>query len=407
VDVTILFILTSITGFYMAWNIGANDVANSMGTSVGSGVLSIRNAVIVASLLNISGAVLVGSHVTDTIRKGIVSPEAFSSNPEVFAYGAFAALLGAGLWITIATHLQLPISTTHSIVGAIVGFGLIYAGFSVINLQKLFFIILSWIISPIAGAILSFIIFKEIDKYVLDTDTPFESAERVFHYIVFIVFFVLSISIFYKGLRLKLGILDVICISLVIGLIAGIIGNILIKRYKLRVTDQYAAVEKVFGKLQIISACCVAFAHGSNDVANAIGPVAAILSIIETHTFKPVVHVPFELLLLGGIGIAIGILTWGYKVMETIGKKITEITPTRGFAAEFGAATTVLACSKMGLPISTSHTLVGSVIGVGFARGITALNLNVVKNIVVSWIVTIPFAALFTMVIYEILIHIL
>ncbi len=384
----------------MAWNIGANDVANSMGTSVGSGVLSIRNAVIVASLLNISGAVLVGSHVTDTIRKGIVSPEAFSSNPEVFAYGAFAALLGAGLWITIATHLQLPISTTHSIVGAIVGFGLIYAGFSVINLQKLFFIILSWIISPIAGAILSFIIFKEIDKYVLDTDTPFESAERVFHYIVFIVFFVLSISIFYKGLRLKLGILDVICISLVIGLIAGIIGNILIKRYKLRVTDQYAAVEKVFGKLQIISACCVAFAHGSNDVANAIGPVAAILSIIETHTFKPEVHVPFELLLLGGIGIAIGILTWGYKVMETIGKKITEITPTRGFAAEFGAAATVLACSKMGLPISTSHTLVGSVIGVGFARGITALNLNVVKNIVVSWIVTIPFAALFTMVIY-------
>ncbi len=413
-DTAILLLLTSIAGFYMAWNIGANDVANSMGTSIGSRVLTVKQAVFFASILNIIGAILVGNHVTETIRKGIINPTAFTGNPEVFVYGMFSVIISAGVWVTIATKMRLPISTTHSIVGAVIGFGLISSGLSVVNYSRLLSITLSWVVSPITGGLIAFILFNLIKNSVLDSKHPFDSAKKVFPFMVSMVFMVLSFAILYNGVHMSLGGMEMLAIVVLVSLFAGLASRVLLGYYHRVGRDPYYAAENLFGYLQVLSACCVAFAHGSNDVANAIGPVAAVYHVTEgiangltSGILQHSVSVPLWMLAFGGMGIAVGITTWGHRVMETIGERITEITPTRGFAAEFSTATTVLGCSLLGLPISTSHVVVGSVIGVGFARGINALNLNVVRNIIISWIATIPSAALFTMVIYEVLIHIL
>jgi PiT family inorganic phosphate transporter len=403
-EITLFVIAVGLVGLYMAWNIGSNDVANAMGTSVGSKALTVRNAVIVAAVLTLLGAVLVGSHVTKTVVEGIVDTGAFADEPKVFMYGAFAALLAAGMCVNLATHFHLPVSTTHAVVGAMAGFGLITRGISAINLGTLFKIALSWVISPVSGAILAFLIFTWIKRSVLDSTKPFESAKKILPYMVSMVFFVLVLSLIYKGLKnlgLDIPLIEAIGIAALTGIFAGLITYLLLRGYSPTNEDHYVPVEKLFGYLQILSACYVAFAHGANDVANAIGPVAAVLYVVQNNAVPTGegVTVPLGLLLLGGIGIAVG--CWGgQKVMRTIGERITEVTPTRGFSAEFGAATTVLICSKMGLPISTTHVLVGSVIGVGFARGMAALNMGVIKNILVSWILTIPLAATLTTVIY-------
>lgn len=402
---TLIFTIAAcVVGFYVAWNIGSNDLANAMGTSVGSKALTIRNAIILAALLNLFGAVLVGTHVTETIQKDIVDVNSYEHIPKVFMYGVFAALLAAGICVSLATHFHLPVSTTHAVVGAMVGFGLITIGISVINLSTLRNIVLSWIISPITGGILAFLIFTWIKRSILDSDEPFESTKRILPCMVFIVFVVLALSLVYKGLEnlgLNFSILQALGTAILVGISAGLITHLLLRGYKPPDEDHYVPVEKLFAHLQVLSACYVAFAHGANDVANAVGPVAAVLHVAEYGTV-PLMHVqvPIMLLFLGGVAIAVG--CWGgHKVMETIGERITEITPTRGFSAEFGAATTVLICSKLGLPISTTHVLVGSVIGVGMARGITALNLEMIKNILVAWLVTIPLSALLTMIIYS------
>lgn len=394
----------------MAWNIGANDVANSMGTSVGSGVITVRRAVFLAAILNILGAVLVGTHVTQVISKGIVDPAVFSKDPTVFVYGMFASILSAGIWVTVATHMRLPVSTTHSVVGAIIGFGFISSGISVINFSKLSAIILGWIVSPVAGALTAFILFTIVKILVLDTDNPFKSAKKIFPFMVSLVFIVLTSAILYKGLHWDLGGWEILIIIALIGILAGLLSRLLLGYYHKPEMDHYYPVENLFGYLQILSACCVAFAHGSNDVANAIGPVAAVFQVVDglangisRGMLQQTVEAPVWLLALGGVGIALGIATWGYKVMSTIGGRITEVTPTRGFAAEFGTAITVLACSLWGLPVSTSHVIVGSVVGVGFARGISALNTDVIRSIIAAWLITIPAAAMLTMVIFEII----
>jgi len=411
---TVFIIAAGIVGFYMAWNIGANDVANSMGTSVGSGVITVNRAVFLAAILGILGAILVGTHVTQTVSKGIVNPDAFSGDPELFMYGMFAAVLAAGIWITVATHLKLPASTTHSIIGAVIGFGFISAGVSVINFSKLAAIVLSWMISPFAGALIAFLLFTIIKRLVLDADNPFKAAKTVFPFIVSFVFIVLTSAVLYKCLHCDLLGLGILAAIALIGISAGILSRFLLRFYHKPEMDHYYPVENLFGYLQILSACCVAFAHGANDVANAVGPVAAIFHIagelsngVTSGIFQQTVEVPLWILAFGGIGIACGIATWGYKVMSTIGQRITDITPTRGFAAEFGTAATVLTCSLLGLPISTSHTIVGAVIGVGFARGMTALNFNIIRNIIFCWLLTIPAAALLTMLIYSGLMYVL
>jgi len=395
---------------YMAWNIGANDVANAMGTSVGSHAITLRQAVLLAAVFEFAGAFLVGGHVTETVRKGIVSPGVFQGKPELFVLGMFAALLASGLWLNVATFLGLPVSTTHSIIGAIVGFGLLVGGSSAVRWGKLGSVVLSWIVSPLFGGLMGWLTFTYIKRSVLSRWNPVRAARGIVPILIFPVAVVLVLSMLYKGLknlRLDVSLGMALMVSLGTGLVAFLVMKVILnRRFSTRPrkrTDAFSQVERLFSYLQVGTACSVAFAHGANDVANAIGPFAAIVSVFRNGDLAMKVPVPIWILALGGVGIVIGLASWGYRVIETVGKKITAISPSRGFSAEFATATTVLVCSKMGLPISTSHTLVGSVIGVGLARGIAALNLRVILSIVNSWIITIPATAAATVVIFLVL----
>jgi len=406
---TIVGGIAIVSGFYMAWTIGANDVANAMGTSVGSKALTLKQAVIVAAFFEFAGAFLVGSHVTNTIRKGMIDPSVFSANPEVLMLGMLSALLAAAVWLQAATHWGLPVSTTHSIVGAVVGFALVAAGAEGVNWGKVWQIVASWVVSPVMGGLISCTVFIFVRNRVLDSSAPIKAIKKNAPYLIFVLFAILTLSLVYKGLKnlhLNLSIYEALGVAIVVGAISAAIGRAIINRVESGSVNplkkELSVVESVFRRLQIITACYMAFAHGANDVANAIGPLAAIFSIIKTRAVSMQVEVPLWILGLGGLGIVIGLATWGYKVIETVGKKITEMTPSRGFCAEFGAATTVLVCSKMGLPISTTHTLVGSVIGVGMARGIASLNMRVVRNIVYSWLITLPVAGVLSIIFYEI-----
>ena len=454
-----------IFGLYMAWNIGANDVANAMGTSVGSRALTLKQAVIAAAIFEFLGAVLVGAHVSGTVRKGIVDPADFG-DPNLFVYGMLGALLAAGVWLQIASYYGWPVSTTHSIVGAIVGVGVVVAGFEAVKWGKVGTIAASWIISPLLSGSMSFCIFQFIRKKIFHAQDPVAAAKHWTPYMVFPVFLILTLVMLFKGLKnLKLDftLLESLGIGSVIGVIAALISAKLVKRIKVdhgeelpgdtnsaavrahmekalkqlqraqvaatpqthdEVADLVAAahslhsrlrteepqsremvdqknVERIFIYLQIVSACFVAFAHGANDVANAIGPLSAVIAVVQSGAMVGASSsVPLWVLGMGGFGIVIGLATWGWRVMETVGKKITELTPSRGFAAEFGAAATIVVASRLKLPISTTHTLVGAVLGVGLARGMGALNLKTIRDIVVSWVVTIPAGAFFAIVFF-------
>jgi PiT family inorganic phosphate transporter len=402
----IIFLAAILIGLYSAINIGANDVANSMATSVASGALTIKKAVVVAALCNILGAVLVGTHVANTIRKGLVDPLLFSDKPMLFIFGMLASVLGASLWVNIATYFKLPVSTTHSIIGAVLGFGLVSVGFSGIKWIVVLYVVMSWIISPVFGGIIAFIIFTIIKKSILSSSDPIEQTKKIGPFLTGMVGFILSLAIIFKGLKnlhLDLKLYEALPISLGIGVGGYLLGSFLLRKYKKKATDPYYQVEQMANPLQVLSASYQAFSHGANDVANAIGPVAAVVAVIQTLEVEMAVAIPIWLLLLGGAGLAFGIYFWGHRVMETVGKKITSITPTRGFSAEFGTATTVLLCSRLGMPVSTTHVAIGNIIGVGLARGISAINLDVIKRIFSAWIISLPAAALFSITIYLIL----
>jgi PiT family inorganic phosphate transporter len=403
-----LVIVAIVVGLYMAWNIGANDVANAMADAVGSKALTVFWAVILAGICEFCGAVLVGSHVTDTVRKGIIDTQAFTQDPRILAHGMVCAMLAAALWLNIASYLGMPVSTTHSIVGAVVGFGILQAGFANVHWAKMIQIVASWFISPIAGGIIAFLIFKLISRHILSVDHPVLAARKGVPTCTFFTFGILILATIYKGLKhihLDLSAFEAITLSILGGLIAAFLSYIFIIKKKnfdgdLPWEQQLDQVEKVFGFLVIITSCTVAFAHGANDVANAIGPLAAVVEIVKNNTIPGQVPVSMWILVLGGIGIVIGLATFGYRVMKLVGTKVTTITPSRGVAADLSAMATVLVCSKMGLPISTTHTLVGAIIGVGLARGITAVNRKTVIQIFSSWIATVPIAALLTIVLY-------
>jgi PiT family inorganic phosphate transporter len=402
-----IFIFSLFAAFYSAINIGANDVANAMATSVASGSLTIKKAVLVAGTCDFLGAFLVGSHVANTIRKELVDPLQFADKPNLLLFGMLAAVLGSALWVNIATYFKLPVSTSHAIVGGVIGFGLVSVGFSGIGWKIVFFVALSWIISPIFGGIVSFFLFTIIKKFILSSPRPIEQTKKIGPFFVGIVGFILSLAIIYKGLEnlhLNFPFFKALFISLGVGALGFFIANIFLHRYKEKETDPYYQVEQMSCPLQVLSAGFEAFSHGANDVANAIGPVAAIVVIIQTKKVEMTAPVPVWLLLLGGFGLALGTYVWGRGVMETVGEKITSITPTRGFAAQFGTAVTVLLCSRLGLPVSTTHICVGNVIGVGLARGISALDLSVIKRIFSAWVISLPASALFSIVIYFILI---
>jgi PiT family inorganic phosphate transporter len=412
----VLLLVTLLAGLYMAWTIGANDVANAMGTSVGSGALTLTAAIAVAGVMEFSGAVVMGSGVTDTISKGIIETSLFApdgplgpSGPHQLALAMLSALISAALWLHFATHFGLPVSTTHSIVGAVLGVGILSFGWNGVNWGTMLQILGSWVVSPVLGGLLAFVTFWNVRKHILRSPDPIAATRRVAPHMVAIVVAVMFLSFIYKVLKNRIDappVLMSVGLSLVAGGAVGIVVGYLIRRREPRPGGTpYAYVERMFGMLQISTACFVAFAHGANDVANAVGPLAAVVSLYRNGyaTISTQVTVPFWVLVAGGLGIVIGLATFGYRVIATIGKQITEMTPTRGFSAEFGAATTVLVASSLGLPISTTHTLVGGVIGVGFAQGIGALNLRVVRNIVTSWLATVPAAAATAAVIFLVL----
>jgi PiT family inorganic phosphate transporter len=403
---TILLAVAAISGLYMAWNIGANDVANAMGTSVGSGALTLRRAILVAAVFEFGGAMLVGGTVTETIRNGIVDVSAFGSDPLVIATGMTCCLLAAALWLNLATYSGWPVSTTHSIVGAVVGFGLIAGGFDAVNWSVMSRIVASWVISPLMGGLLGFMGFAFIKNRILNADRPLLALRGWGPFMVFPIFAILTLSVLFKGLsplKLDLALGPSLGIALATGSIASMASVPWLRRFTRGSSksrhDHAHRAERVFSALQVMTACFVAFAHGSNDVANAVGPMAAVFGA-TTGELGAEVAVPHRILLIGAVGIVIGLATYGYKIMATIGKRITELTPSRGFAAEFGAATTIVLASKLGLPVSTTHTLVGAVVGVGFARGIGAINTRVVSGIIASWFITVPFTALLASVLF-------
>ncbi|TDG15833.1 inorganic phosphate transporter [Seongchinamella unica] len=404
---SVFLIMACLFGFFMAWGIGANDVANAMGTSVGSRALTIKQAILIAMVFEFLGAYLAGGEVTSTIRKGIIDPAVMEGNPELMVYGMMSALLAAGTWLLIASLKGWPVSTTHSIVGAIVGFAAVGISVDAIHWGKVGGIVASWVVSPVLAGSISFGLFMSVKIFILDTEDPFHRAKKFIPVYMWMVGFMISMVTLLKGLKhvgldIDLGLgskfANALPISALMGLAVAGLGALLLRNIKddhhHDLENRFDSVERVFAVLMVFTACSMAFAHGSNDVANAVGPLAAIVSTVQSGgeiAAKSVM--PWWILMVGGVGIVVGLATYGWKVITTVGRKITELTPSRGFAAELGAASTVVLASATGLPISTTHTLVGAVLGVGFARGIAALNLRVIGTIFMSWLITLPAGA--------------
>lgn len=406
-----LVLFAAFVGFIMAYGVGANDVANAMGTSVGSKALTIKQAIIIAAIFEFTGAFFAGGEVTSTIRSGIVDAQAFAQIPELLAYGMIASLIAAGSWLLVATYFGWPVSTTHSIVGAIIGFGAVGVGVDAVHWDEVGGIVGSWVVTPMLSGILAFLIFMSAQKLIFDTENPLAAAKRyVPFYMVFAAFIMAFVTIT-KGLKhvgINLTSQEGIWLCVAIAVVVGIIGKIAINMVKIDPDADkemhFTNVEKIFGILMIFTACCMAFAHGSNDVANAIGPLAAVVGVIQSGgQVLDKVSLDWWILPLGAVGIVIGLMTFGARVIATIGSNITHLTPSRGFAAEIAAASTVVIASGMGLPISTTQTLVGAVLGVGMARGIAALNLGVIRNIFVSWVVTLPIGAFLSIIFFYII----
>jgi len=407
----IFITLACVFGFFMAWGVGANDVANAMGTSVGSKAITIKQAIIIATFFEFAGAFLAGGQVTATIRKGIIETSSISNSPEILVYGMLASLLAASIWLLVASRWGWPVSTTHTIVGAIVGFAIVGIGMDAVKWGKIGTIVSSWVVSPVLAGSIAYALFISVQKLILGTTDPLKNAKRYVPYYIFLVGFIIALVTLMKGLKhvgIHLETSENIMIAILTGVVVMFIGKYLISKLKLDPEADrdfhFTNVEKIFGVLMMITACAMAFAHGSNDVANAIGPLAAVISIVNSGgELAQKSPLPIWVLLLGAAGIVIGLITYGHKVIATVGTGITELTPSRGFAATLAAATTVVIASGTGLPISTTHTLVGAILGVGLARGIAALNLNVVRTIFMSWVITLPAGAILSIIFFFIL----
>ncbi|MDO6680148.1 inorganic phosphate transporter [Shewanella sp. 4_MG-2023] len=393
--------IAAVFGFLMAWGIGANDVANAMGTSVGSNAITIKQAIIIAMIFEFAGAYLAGGEVTSTIRKGIIDASYFVDSPELLVYGMIGSLLAAGIWLILASALGWPVSTTHSIIGAIVGFAAVGVSVDSVEWGKVVGIVGSWVVTPAISGFIAFMIFQSVQKLIFNTDDPLANAKRYVPFYMAFAGFVMSLVTITKGLKhvgLHFSTAEAYGLAAIVAVVIGIFGKIMIGRLNMSTEvnrqTEYANVEKVFAILMVVTACCMAFAHGSNDVANAIGPLAAVVSVVNSGgEIGSKAALAWWILPLGAVGIVMGLAIFGKRVMQTIGKNITHLTPSRGFAAELAAASTVVIASGTGLPISTTQTLVGAVLGVGMARGIAAINIGVVRNIVVSWVVTLPAGA--------------
>ena len=399
--------LAAVFGIFMAWGIGANDVANAMATSVGSKALTIKQAILVAAVFEFLGAVLAGGAVTSTIRKGIVDADLMAGDPTLLVYGMLAALLAAGTWLLVASRNGWPVSTTHSIVGAIVGFAAVGIGIDAVQWGKVGTIVMSWVVSPLTAGFIAYFIYRSVQVLILRQEDPLAKARRYVPVYIFLAAFTITLVTILKGLThvgLTISLRDSYILAVAFAVGIALIGAVAIRRIKpdprAEKSQHFHTVERVFGVLMIVTACGMAFAHGSNDVANAIGPVAAVIGVAQTGAVAAQSALSPWVLILGGGGIVIGLATFGRHVIATVGKKITQLTPSRGFAAELAAATTIVIASGTGIPISTTHTLVGAVLCVGLARGIEAIDLRVVGRILVSWVVTIPAGAILAIVFF-------
>ncbi len=405
---TVLLVLAVVFGLFMAWGVGANDVANAMGTSVGSGAITIKQAIMIAVVFEFAGAVLAGGEVTATIRKGILDAALFTNEPHLLVYGMLASLLAAGVWLLIASSLGWPVSTTHSIVGAIVGFGAVGVGVDAVAWGKVGKIAASWVVSPVLAGSIAFVLFKSLQSLIIDTDNPFENAKKYVPFYMFLVGFVISLVTIFKGLKhvgLSFDTGTSYSLAIGFGLLVAIAGAMVIRRIHIDPNENkdfhFTSMERVFGVLMVVTAAAMAFAHGSNDVANAIGPLAAIYGVIESGgMIGSKSALPVGILLVGGGGIVLGLITYGHKVIATVGTGITQLTPSRGFAATLAAAATVVVASGTGLPVSTTQVLVGAVLGVGIARGMAALDTRVINKIFLSWLITLPAGALMSILFF-------
>ncbi len=401
--------LAAVFGMFMAWGIGANDVANAMAPSVGSKALTIKQAIIVAAIFEFLGAVLAGGEVTSTIRKGIVDAELMAGEPQLLIYGMLAALLAAGTWLLVASRNGWPVSTTHSIVGATVGFAAVGIGVDAVHWNKVGEIVMSWVASPLTAGIIAYFLYLSVQSLILHHENPVEKARRYVPFYIFLAAFTVTLVTILKGLKhvgMELDVFESYAVAFAFAVVIALIGAFFIRRIKpdlkAEKNQHFHTVERIFGVLMIVTACAMAFAHGSNDVANAIGPLSAVISVAQTGLVSAESKVSYWVLILGGIGIVVGLATYGRHVIATVGNKITQLTPSRGFAAGVAAATTIVIASGTGMPISTTHTLVGAVLGVGMARGIEAIDLRVVSRIMVSWVVTIPAGALLAILFFTI-----
>jgi PiT family inorganic phosphate transporter len=405
--------LATLFGFIMAWGVGANDVANAMGTSVGSKAITVAQAVIIASIFEALGALLAGGEVTSTISSGIINSSLLSGNAPVLIQGMLASLLASGSWLLLASYFGWPVSTTHSIIGAIIGFGVLVLGINAVYWIQVGYIALSWVATPILAGIIAFALFRSVQLLIFNAKEPIASARLFIPVYVFIATMVVSLVTIIRGLDhvgFNLSVKRSIGLSLLISVIIALVSAMLIGRLNINRKSSrrnyldVAILEKIFGVLMAVTGCAMAFAHGSNDVANAIGPLAAVIGIIQQGgVVSAEVTIPLWILLLGAVGIVLGLAIHGHRVMATVGTEITQLTPSRGFAAQLATASTVILASGLGLPVSTTQTLVGAVLGIGFARGMGALNLTVVRNIFLSWLITLPIGALLAIGYYYIL----
>lgn len=394
--------LACIIGFLMTWGVGANDLANIMSTTMGSKAVTVRQAMLIAIIFEFAGAVLGGTDVTNTIRAGIINVSALDHSPELFIHGMLAVLLAGTTWMLLASFLGLPVSITNAIVGGLVGFGAIVLGIHAIYWSQVSWIALSWVTSPLISGIAAYLLFRSVQRLILTAINPTRNAQRYVPLYFCLVGIVLAFMIVLKGIKhmgILLSVQDKSFVVLGTVIIITLIGLLISRRIDLTPDftgrDRFAPVEKLFSWLMAFTACAMVFAHGSNDVAIAVGPMAAIISIVESggqlsqHT-----PLPAWIVLLGCVGVVTGLLMYGRKVIATVGSGITTLTPSRAFAATLAAATTVIVSTSVGIPVSATQTLVGAVLGVGLARGIGALNLNVVRNILLSWLITIPAASI-------------
>jgi PiT family inorganic phosphate transporter len=396
----IFTVLACLIGLWMTWGIGANDLANILSPAIGSHAISVKHAVLIAVVFEIAGAFLGGAHVTETIRSGIIDANLLIKTPELFVYGMLSVLLAGATWITAASYLGMPVSITNTIVGGLVGVGAIMLGLHAVHWQTVGYIAISWVSSPAIAGVVAYLLFVSIRNSILGAENPFLAAKKAVPIYLLIVGIVLSLMMTLKGLnhfQMHLPIWQTLLIVVATILLVMMIGMIamlrIFSRAKMNRHLQFVYIEGMFSVLMAFTACAMVFAHGSNDVAIAVGPIIGIISLVQSGHPMQNGMIFNSITLMGCFGVILGLFMYGRKVIETVGTAITTLTPSRAFAATLAASSTVIVSTSTGIPVSATQTLVGAVFGVGLARGIDALNITVIRNIFMSWIVTIPAAA--------------